>query len=235
MLIVLVCMAGCEAREHIPTYPLMPAAQTFEQLRTHSAQVQTVSGEGSLRMTRPDGQSIGLDAAVVLRPPDQARVRAWKFGRAVFDLTVLPGGVYVLAPRESSQREQILGAGSRAATMIRDWLKLTTGGFDANDLQERGNELIATRAEPDGGKLLCTIDRRTITARAFKLTDPTGRERFSLTLDRYVESNGNVWPTRIEAKSEEGGELRFELREVELNGELPAEAFRPPPRAERLP
>jgi hypothetical protein len=235
LLVVLVMLVGCEVRERIPTYPLMPAAQTFEQLRTRSAGVQTVSGEGSLRMTRPDGQSIGLDAAVVLRPPEQARVRAWKFGRAVFDLTASPEGVYVVAPKESSQREQILSAGSRAATMIRDWLKLTTGAFDANELQERGNELVATRAEADGGRLVCVIDRRTITARSFKLVDANGRERFSLKLDRYAESNGRVWPRRIEAKSEEGGELRFELREVEINGELPAGAFRPPPRAQRLP
>jgi hypothetical protein len=232
---LIVISVGCESHERIPTYPLMPASQTFEQFQSRSANIHTVSGEGSLRMTRPDGESIGLDAAVAMQPVDRARVRAWKFGQAVFDLTVTPEALYVVAPKDSSQRDQILAAGSRAGKMIRDWLKLATGSFDATLLEERGNDLVIQRPEADDGTLVCTIDRRTITARSFRLLDAAGRERFVLKLDRYIESNGQVWPRRIEARSDEGGELRLELREVEVNGELPAAAFRPPARAEKLP
>ena len=56
-----------------------------------------------LTLTRPDGQSVRLDAALVMSLPDHSvRLRAWKFNQAVFDLTLNPQGLWIECLRTSS-------------------------------------------------------------------------------------------------------------------------------------
>lgn len=232
--LVMICLcAGCAA-EKIPIYPLMSGPQTLELLRTRSQAIKTISGQGTLRLTRPDGQSINFDLAIAIQPTDRARIRTWKFGQAIFDLTLTPDGLFVIAPKDSAHRDQINAASSGAAAMIRRWMQLISGLFGQNEIQEHGNELIVKQNESDGATIICTLDRRTITARSYRLLDKNGIEQFSLTLDHYVESNGQIWPRRIDANSETG-KLRIDLRDIEVNDDIPTAAFEPPKRAEKLP
>jgi hypothetical protein len=53
-------------------------------------------------------------------------------------------------------------------------------------------------------------------------------------LDHYEEFSGILWPRRIVAISE-AGTVAVDLTDIELNGELPPLAFKPPKRAEKLP
>jgi hypothetical protein len=46
----------------------------------------SASSQGTITLTRPDGESVAGPAMV--RPARQAAHRAWKLGRAVFDLTM---------------------------------------------------------------------------------------------------------------------------------------------------
>jgi len=232
--VVAFLLIGCTPNERIPQYELMPAAPTLEQLRARLSSIQSVSSGGNLRLTRGNGPSIMFDAALVLAPPDKARVRAWKFGQAIFDLTVIPEGVYIMAPADSSHRQQLAEAGNNASSMLRSWLKLLSGSFDAKNATEHGDELRVEEHHDDGTTLLCTIDRRTMTARQYRLLDNHNKQRFSIELSRYIENNGNVWPSRIVASSE-GGEIRLDLSDIEINGTLNEAAFRPPARAEKLP
>src|SRR5262245_2021549 len=89
---------GCAPAEQIPTYPLMGPQQTLRRLSQRASEVHAVSGQGNLRLIRENGDGVLLDAAIAILPADRARVRAWKFGSAVFDLTILPDGVYLYAP-----------------------------------------------------------------------------------------------------------------------------------------
>lgn len=90
-----------------------------------------------------------------------------------------------------------------------------------------------TNSDASGGILTTTLDRATRTVRSYRLENPKGVERFTLTLDRYRTFGSTLWPARLEARSVTGT-IVVETRELEPN--VAAEtAFTPPPRAKRLP
>jgi outer membrane lipoprotein-sorting protein len=227
--------AGCSHRETIPTYEPMPPDQTIARLKEHAQRIRTVSASGTIHVKSPRGISTSLDIAIALQPPDHARFRAWKFGQTVGDLAVIPDGTYVVAPNGLAKPEQIRAAGLRAGEIVRKWLRLASGRFNTSDVEDHGATLVATQKLESGETLVSMINRRTITPRRYALIDQAGEEQFTLRLSQYVESNGLVWPSRVEARTKAGFEFRLNLREIEVNGELPQEAFRPPGRAEKLP
>jgi outer membrane lipoprotein-sorting protein len=237
-MLLLLSLSGCadHEKESIPTYPLMDAQSSLRVLVERAQKVQTVSGEGLISLTRPNGESIRLDAALAMQPPDNARLRAWKFGRAIFDLTVTPTGVYAISPDDPARKEQIRSAGISAAKLAKTWSILSGGFFNQPALKsELHGDRLLLRAEAAGEPVVvCDVDRRTLTPRRYALLDDKGNERFSLTLDRYRQFNEIVWPMRLAAVSE-SGTVKVEMRDVEINPELPPGAFVPPRRAEKLP
>jgi outer membrane lipoprotein-sorting protein len=199
--------------------------------------VKTLSGEGLITLTRPDGESVRLEAALAMAPPDRARIRAWKLGRAIFDLTVLPDGVWAVAPDDSKRKDQITSAGVSAAKLAKTWSVLSGGFFDSPNLRAEvhGPKLLITRTAADEPTVTCEVDRATLTPRKYAMLDDKGITRFTLTLDRYRQFPGDVvWPTRLVADSD-AGQVEIELRDVEVNPELPPGAFVAPRRAEKLP
>lgn len=224
---------GCQT-EHIPTYPPMPSSQAIKLLEDRSHAIHTISSQALLTLTRENGESVRLDGAIVLQPPDRARLRAYKFGRAVFDMTLTPEGLWLISPQEGDRRKEILAAGANTGNLTREWLRLMTGELNGSEITvEETPETLLLKQLRDGSNLICQIDRKTLTPRRYTLTDRNGVDRFTLTLDRYMEIAGVVWPQRIEAKSESGSIL-IELHDVEINGSLPPTAFRPPARAEKI-
>lgn len=236
----LLALGGCAPTtpvETIPAYPLMDAAASLRQVAANAQRVRALSGEGLITLTRANGESVRLDAAVAMRPPERARIRAWKFGQAVFDLTVTPEGVWMVSPEDSGRREQIRAAGVSAAKLARTWSVLSGGFFDEPGLTTQMSDgRMLVRREASGGEpaVVCEVDRRTLTPRKYSVLDDGGATRFSLTMDRYRQFGDVVWPMRMVAVSE-GGTVEVELREAEVNPELPAAAFTPPRRAEKLP
>jgi outer membrane lipoprotein-sorting protein len=233
-------LSGCAPKpppENIPAYPSMDAPSSLRTLAERARQVQSLSGEGLITLTRPDGQSVRLDAAIAMRPPERARIRAWKFGRAIFDLTVTPDGVWVLSPDDPQRREQIRSAGVGAAQLARTWSLLSGGFFEQPDLKtelQDSRRLLVHRDVPGEPTVLCEVDRQTLTPRRYSLLDDRGATRFTLTLDRYQTFGATVWPTRLVATSD-GGIVEVQLRQVDVNPDLPPTAFTPPRRAERMP
>ena len=232
-------LGGCAPKpppENLPAYPSMDARSSLRTLAERARQVRSLSGEGLITLTRPDGQSVRLDAAIAMRPPERARIRAWKFGRAVFDLTVTPDGVWVLAPEDPQRREQVRSAGVGAAQLARTWSVLSGGFFEQAGLKTEmnGTRLQLRRDAPGEPTVVCEVDRRTLTPRRYAMLDDRGATRFTLTLDRYQAHGAAVWPTKLVATSA-GGVVEVELRQVDVNPDLPPTAFTPPRRAERLP
>jgi outer membrane lipoprotein-sorting protein len=226
----LIALVGCTQRENIPTYPPMSVADSLKLMQERSSAIKDVSGEGAITLTDAKGQSVRLDAAFVFAPPDRARVRAWKFGQAVLDLTVTSDATFLFLPRKDGHADQLRSASGDTSRAVREWLRLLSRGFEeSNDVRESGSQLIVKTQN----SLVAYIDRKTLTPRRYVALDDAGRERFSLTLDQYRTIDGIVWPMRIEAKSS-SGLVRIDLRDVELNN-APAGAFKPPARAERLP
>jgi outer membrane lipoprotein-sorting protein len=237
---ILLCltMTGChhEEPESIQHFPLTDTPSTLRALADRAHLVHTLSGEGLITLTRPDGQSIRLDAALVMRPPHDARVRAWKFGRAIFDLTITADGVWAITPDDPDRKEQIHAAGINAAKLAKTWSVLSGEFFDEPDLtaQTQGPTLILRRQTKGQPTVLCEVDRPTLTPRKYLMLDDAGRQRFSLTLDHYKQFDQIAWPTRLTAVSE-GGTVEVDLHDVQINPDLPNTAFIPPRRAEKLP
>ncbi len=234
--LIVLTAGGCAKEEHIPLYSSMPPADAMRVLAERSRNIHAVSGEGLITLTHGAGDTVRLDAAVVLQPPEKARVRAWKFGSAVFDMTLTPEGLWLIAPDDSKRREEIRAAGNNIGKLTREWLDLMGRLFEKTDIavEENGAFLVVKQQRAEGMSLTCKVERKTLTPREYILRDSGGVARFTLTLKQYVEVGGTVWPKEISAKSS-SGEILIELREVEINGEIPPSAFKPPSRAEKLP
>lgn len=234
-ILTLFAVAGCAHQPPLPTYPGVSDAEAVKVLADRAHAVHTVSGEGLLTLTRPDGESVRLDTAIVMAPPSKVRVRAWKFGQAVFDLTLNESGVYLVSPEGSSRAEQIKSAGVSAAQLARTWSMLSGGFFDGGDFVTTDrNGTLELRRQVDDQTVLCDVDRPTLTPRSYTLVDPEGRKRFSLTLDKYAMVGAVPWAHRLTAVSD-SGTIVLNLRSVDVNGEIGPDAFKPPRRAEKLP
>jgi hypothetical protein len=198
--------------------------------------VRGLSAEGLITLTKPDGNSVRLDAALVMRPPREARIRAWKFGRAIFDLTIAGDDAWLFTPEDSKRNEQFKSAGLNAGKLAKTWSLLSGGFFEDGDfvVELRESHLTARRQLAGEPMVVCEIERPTLTVRKYSMLDDKGKQRFSLSLDRYKQFGEVVWPTHLVAVSG-GGTVEIELRNVEINPELTENAFVPPRRAEKLP
>jgi hypothetical protein len=187
-------------------------------------------------LLRPDGESVRFDAAVVATPPHRLRLRAWKLGRAVFDLTLTPDGVWLLAPEDPSLREKVRRAGRGTAELARNWSLLSGAFFDGEDLsvERLPRDLLLTAPHGDGMNLLCYVDPHSLVPWLYVLEDAQHKQQFTLNLDEYAMFDGVPYPRRLQAESVEG-RIFVRLSDVEINGELADGAFVPPKRAEKLP
>ena len=239
-LVAIMMMGGCAARvvseSKLPTFANVDHATALGILEERARVVKTVSARAILTLTRPDGQTVRLDGAVAMAPPERMRLRAWKFNQAVLDLTLTPDGLWVLTPDDPSRRQKVLPASMSAARLAREWALLSGSFFGQSDLKvrEAQGKLAVSKGLEDRRTVVCDVDRRTLTPRRYRMFDPSGKERFSLALSEYGLFNGIPWPTRLSATSAEG-RIDITLKDIELNGELPATAFAPPRRAEKQP
>jgi outer membrane lipoprotein-sorting protein len=214
----------------------MGEREALQVLSNRAASVRSMSSQAMLQLSRPDGQTVRFDAAVVMKPPDRVRMRAWKFSQAVFDLTLTPDGLWLVAPRDDKHKDQVMSASVSAGEFARAWSLFSGGIFDDPGIvaANQGDELVITRHTTDEPTIVCVIDRATLTPRRYEMRDEAKQTRFTLKLDGYANVAGIPWPMRLSADGPSGRVL-LELHDVELNDELSPEAFVPPKRAERLP
>lgn len=229
LLLISALCGGCETaqRENIAIYQWNNLDSAVRDLRQRADAIQTVSTECTITLTRADGDSAAFDGAMVMQNPDRVRLRAWKFNRAVFDLTLTPEGLWVMTPDHPGHKEQIVPATASAADFIKQWAWLNGGMFRSADLQarEHGDSLVLTSRG-----MSCEVDRKTLTPRRYVTTDG-----FELRLERYREINQLPWPTRLIARNPSAGTVIVQQRNIEINGELAPNAFVPPRRAEKRP
>lgn len=230
--------AGCAhkpAASNLPTYPGLDERAALKVLAERASAVRTLSAQCRLTLTRPDGQSVRLDGALVMQPPERLRLRAWKFNRAVFDLTLTPDGLWVMTPGDEERREKVLPASLSAAQFGREWAVLNGGFFQEPDLVGGGdrNWLDVRRRLGDGRTILCRVDRAALTPRRYEMRDADGKLRFRLALSDYQVVSGIPWPMALAARSGDG-RIDVRMKDVELNQELAPSAFRPPRRAEKV-
>jgi outer membrane lipoprotein-sorting protein len=237
LVVLLVLLAGCatrEARENLPTVSFHDDREALEILIRRADAVKTVSAQGMITLQRPNGESVRLDLAMVRAGADRLRLRAWKLGRAVFDLTMNRDGVWLLTPDDASLKNKARSAGLTAQKLAGNLTLLSGELFRRPDLaiRDEGKYLLVTSSQAEM-TVRCQIERRTLTPRRYSMVDPHGVTRFTLELSRWQQLDDAVFPYQYVATSGEGT-ITVALREVELNGELAEGAFVPPKRAEKL-
>lgn len=228
--------SGCVTT--LPTYPRSDGDHALRILAARSRSVETLESSCRLLLARADGDEIQLSGAIAARMPDYLRLRAWKISQPVFDLTLTPDGLWVFEagnPQDSSNPV----FGDLTARRLTEAWSLATNRIDEEGWSITG-ETDATRfhlvksVEGPGVSVIADVDRRTLTIRQYRLIDDAGAVRVTLTLDKYRQAGGVVWPAKIVARSAEGT-VTVLLDDLEINTDLPANVFRPPARAARIP
>jgi hypothetical protein len=249
MLIPLI--SACHAP--LPEYAWRDAETAVRQMSERAAQVHTVESGVRLMLTSKEGESVTLDGAIVAAPPDHFRLRAWKMGHAVFDFTLTPDGAWLKAEESPWDAGRAPPPGFRSVKprVIADaWAMFAGGMFDPGAPDGRQAEVIDNggpwftlrRTIKDSGALdqtgvltvACEIDRRTLTARRYRIIDSSGVERATLSLEEYRDFGGVVFPTRLGASGPDGTVLIL-LDSPEFNLPTAPDAFVPPPGAARQP
>jgi outer membrane lipoprotein-sorting protein len=234
--------SGCapRAQEHLPVYPWKSPEEAIRIMAARARQIQTVSSECSMTLTRPDGQSVRLEGAVALSSPDKSvRIRTWKFNQAVFDLTLNGNGLWLELPHENERRSQVFPAGLSAGQFARALSFFGPEVFDNPRMKIRDTgttELELVEPLENSQTLIIRVDRPTLTARQYFLADANGHAKFTLGLREYasVGPEGIVWPLRMVAIND-GSQIDVELRNMQINVALPSRAFVPPRGAEKVP
>ncbi len=245
-------LTGC-ASAPLPTYPPMNADASLETMRQRFAAVQSIAGRGELILDDPNHGEVRLETAFVMRPPNHARVRAWKLGHAVFDLTSSPDGVWLYTPDEqppepapiaadpnAPPRAHLTESLARTSEALPDWMAVLWGQVgsisETNTRDSSGSTadtLVFTRQLTGANTLRATVKRATLTTQRAEVVDPAGAVLFSLNLSEYRDLQGTLWPCTITATSP-AGTLTITTDSISVNTALDA-AFAPPPRARKLP
>lgn len=237
LLCICLCACGCAAeREDLPRFNWTDDQTALRILSQRAKSVRTVSAAALLTLTRPDGQSVRLDAAIAMSLPDNSvRLQAWKFNQKVFDLTLASNGLWVESPKDEAGPQRTLSASLSAAPLARA-LSLFGGdlfeGPGVQVIDHGGGQFLIRKRLDQGQTIDAYVDRALLVVRRYRLIDESGVARFTLTARHYHDLHGLVWPTKLTAQSDYG-QVDLELRDVELNGQIPAAAFVPPPGARR--
>ncbi len=237
VLLITSAVGGCAPKRapELPAYRWVDEATAIADLRARAAAVKTASAECTITLTRPDGETVKLDGAIAMRNPGWLRLRAWKFNRAVFDLTLQPAGLWVMTMDDPARREQIVPAAVNSAEFVKQWSYFHGKLFDVagkDDSTVDGGTFIVrpTRTEAGPTPFRCEVDRATLAPRRYVYED--SGPRFALELQEYRQINGVLWPTKLTARGDMGT-VTIEQRNIEINAELAPNAFVPPRRAEK--
>lgn len=234
----------------LPTYGAMADEEALAVIAERLDAVKRVTATTDIVLTDARGESVSLDGAFVAEMPDRARLRAWKFGTAVLDLTITPDGVWAIVPERDGAGE-ISQLSSMGVARV---LEMATGAYfrTAHSIEEASTaQVLVVQGRAMGvDAVRCEIDRATLTPRRYLIVAGTGDSlhEMTLTLDRYdMVQNHDVaslaselrapavaWARRVTFSGPKGTiVLRF--GDVELNGHVEPAALAAPARAVRLP
>ena len=230
--------AACAHTPSIPEHTWAGTEDAMNVLRTRAGAIRTLQSSAQVVLTRPDGQSVRLDAALVAEFPDRLRLRAWKLGRAIFDLTRTPDGRWLLTGRDAGEPGE--GLSITTAGFAKAWSLFAPEFFSAPLAEMRpddgGPVVIGERRARPGGlpAIVCEVHRATLTPRRYTVLDDTGASRSTRTLTRYRDFDGILWPASVEATSDTGT-VTVLIDSARFNEAPPPAAFVPPAGAVKQP
>jgi len=243
LLSMFLAVSACHST--LPTYPRLDAGQTLALMHRRATAIRSLSGVGRLTLTGPDGASVQLDAVLVARLPDDWHVRAWKMSQTALDITLTRDGLWIAGPSQtrhndpSAPQEQGDPLEAVTAEGWKEAMLLVAGCVDERtwsieEPMEGWTFRLRRSQESTEPSLTCEVDRGTLTLRQCRVTAAAGDNQLTLSLDRYRRAGDIAMPGRIVMESPHGV-IAMHLDSIEVNGELPDQAFVPPARAVRRP
>ena len=229
--------SGCGPSTAVPRYRWTDDHAAVQELAARAKRVKSFVGEATVKLQKNSGDSIRLDSVIVAEFPDRVRLRAWKFGQAVMDLTMTPEGTWMVRPEDPSRRERVLPASISAAQFARGWAMVAGDLADPSAITVQHVDANTVRLQRElgtGMRMLTDVDAANLTISRQRLIDNEGKARFTLMQDKYRMFGDIVWPMRLTAVSEQGT-IIVEFDNVEFNTAPAPGAFTPPSRAEKLP
>jgi outer membrane lipoprotein-sorting protein len=227
-------LAACASSP--PVTPWNGPDEALAQLQERAARVHTLRASARVILTRPDGDTVHLDSALAAAFPNRLRLRAWKMGHTVFDMTWNPTGLWIAVPDHEGPAPSDLSV--PAAGLAQAWLLFSPEFFQRPQASvltpDRGPSMFVQRTTPGGPTVICEVDRATLTPRRYTTLDSSGVPRAALILDRYRDVDGIVWPTRIQAHADQG-DIAIAIDSAQFNTDLPDDIFVPPPDAAKQP
>ena len=227
---ILMVAGGC--REAVPVQAgVLTDAQVLAAVRSRDAKISTFSNAGTVLLTRADGKHVAMDAVLVGARPGLLRLRSYKMGSAVFDLTLLPDATWMWQSRRAGREPLDLPTFDANAVPI--W-RMLIGSLP----EAEGRVLISSNGRLDweaatgAGRIIVTIDRATATVQQYRFIAGDGSEHH-IQLGEYFLVDDIAWPGRIAIASDRG-RIEIKVSDAEVNPQLPDGAFTPVDGATRL-
>ncbi len=233
-LLLAVLTTGCASE--LPAYQWVDHDTAMRDIAARADAVKTLTARCRIILQSPDGGSTQLEGVIATSRPDQLRLRAWKLSQPAFDLTITADGLWVFDgdtehPHDDLPADQGF-AWLASALEALGGIVVISPTERASHVDRRGGAThrIQRPINEGGGVLTCDLDRRTLTFRQCMVQDGNGSLLAGIIFDRYRVTDDVVHPGRIEASSGDRT-ITVLVDDVEINPELPASAFVPPPRA----
>ena len=216
--------------------------QVLAALAERANQVQRVMASGTIRLESDEDGSVLLDVALLASGDDQLRLRAWKLGRPVFDLTRDGDALWLWISERAEVDSTTTDGVPLAAIHIQTGWRMMAGRLFAQTPDRVISEdpfivefdLASDQTGGAPARAQFAIDRATQTHTRCTIIDSAGIERQTLQLGAYRLIDGIPWATSIDSGTDDH-RFQITLESVELNGELPPSSFTPPSNAQRQP
>jgi len=236
---LLLCAAiGCASTgPRLTAHPWRGTDEALLIMAQRADTIKTLSAECTLTLKR-SGETVRLDGAIVAQPPNQMRLRAWKFGHAVMDLTVRPDGIWIWMNEEASIDAETLLPGGGLDSQAGTWPMLDPDLFRDAGLvvdDDGGPEFLIRQplGDASGWQLETRVQRATLAVLEYRIIDPDHQVTQRMKLSQYRQFGAAIWPMRIEMISDRVS-IQIRLRDLELNNPLHPAVFDPPARAQQL-
>ena len=233
LLVIAMLIGGCGTV--LPTYPSMGPRDAWPIVSQSASSIRAVLAEADTTLTGDDGTSVRLDVALVMAPPDRVRLRAWKVGHMVLDVTSDGGVVWIDAPEGPAGRSVVDTLGVAPADLVHGLLLIPgwpMGDKEPDDAERRTDQYVYQMASP-WGQLICEVDVRTLVVRRWRINSETGGGH-SLALSGHRLVGRVPWPD-VAVLRDGPRSVRLRFRHVQLDETPDDQVFEAPQGARRLP
>ncbi len=227
-------LGGCVA--NMPLYPWSNAQHASVVMAERDGHIHSFSATCRILLNAKAG-AVELRGALVAKPTNYLRFRAWKLSRTVFDITLNQDGLFVYAANRDGKTRKPLKNLTRdglmeASTLLPGFLEKADWTLSED---AAGTHFVRLRTPAKGqGMLTCQVDKHTLTTSQCDYLDASGASLQTLRFSEYRLVDGVAWPMRIEGQGE-GGVFEIRFDDAQINPELNPQAFVPSRRAVKQP